>query len=180
MTTNFPEELDKALVRPGRVDMHVHFELPHRPEIIEMFMNMYKDLKETETNNSSKSQQGTSSGHGGYMNGSISPEPKMVEESKKTEANGTLYGKDSIPSAKELDELAEKFVNQVPEGKLSLAAIQGHLLKHKKDPRGAVEVAPAWVLQALKEEAEKDEEKSAEDAKDNLTQQGAKGTNWVR
>ncbi len=181
MTTNFPEELDKALVRPGRVDMHVHFELPHRPETIEMFMNMYKDLKETETlNHSSKPQQGTSSGHGGYMNGSISPEPKSLEQDKKTEANGTLYKKDSIPSAKELDELAEKFADQVPEGKLSLAAIQEHLLKHKKDPRGAVEVAPAWVVEALKEEAEKDEERAAEDAKNNPMQQGAKGTNWVR
>ena len=181
MTTNFPEDLDKALVRPGRVDMHVHFELPHRPEIVEMFMNMYKDLSETEMlTASSKSQQKPNPGHESHMNGNISPEPKNAKEGKKAEANGTLHSKASIPSVEELDELAEKFADQVPEGKLSLAAIQGHLLKHKKEPRRAVELAPAWVVEAFKEEVEKEDEKAVEDAKNNPVQYGAKGTNWIR
>ncbi|QKX62955.1 uncharacterized protein TRUGW13939_10123 [Talaromyces rugulosus] len=43
MTTNSPESLDKALVRPGRVDMHIRFELPSQEEMRELFLSMYKE-----------------------------------------------------------------------------------------------------------------------------------------
>lgn len=43
MTTNSPESLDKALVRPGRVDMHIRFELPSDEEMRELFLSMYKE-----------------------------------------------------------------------------------------------------------------------------------------
>ncbi|CRG88188.1 hypothetical protein PISL3812_05215 [Talaromyces islandicus] len=43
MTTNSPESLDKALVRPGRVDMHIRFELPSHEEMRELFLSMYKE-----------------------------------------------------------------------------------------------------------------------------------------
>lgn len=46
MTTNAPESLDKALVRPGRIDMHVEFELPSREELRELFVSMYSDIDE--------------------------------------------------------------------------------------------------------------------------------------
>ncbi|EEA18984.1 hypothetical protein TMatcc_010473 [Talaromyces marneffei ATCC 18224] len=43
MTTNSPESLDKALIRPGRVDMHIAFELPTRVDMQELFLSMYRD-----------------------------------------------------------------------------------------------------------------------------------------
>jgi chaperone BCS1 len=43
MTTNSPESLDKALVRPGRVDMHIRFDLPSQEEMRELFLSMYKE-----------------------------------------------------------------------------------------------------------------------------------------
>lgn len=43
MTTNSPESLDKALIRPGRVDMHIAFELPSKVEMRELFIAMYRD-----------------------------------------------------------------------------------------------------------------------------------------
>ena len=43
MTTNSPDSLDKALVRPGRVDLHAAFELPARTEVEELFLSMYGD-----------------------------------------------------------------------------------------------------------------------------------------
>ncbi|KAL2008938.1 hypothetical protein VTN00DRAFT_7132 [Thermoascus crustaceus] len=46
MTTNAPESLDRALVRPGRIDMHVEFELPSREELRELFVSMYSDIDE--------------------------------------------------------------------------------------------------------------------------------------
>ena len=42
MTSNKPEELDEALIRPGRVDMYVEFEYASHDQIRDMFMKMYK------------------------------------------------------------------------------------------------------------------------------------------
>jgi len=41
MTTNFPEKLDEALIRPGRVDMKIEFSLATREQIRELFIRMY-------------------------------------------------------------------------------------------------------------------------------------------
>jgi chaperone BCS1 len=41
MTTNTPEQLDAALIRPGRVDLQVAFTLATREQIQETFMRMY-------------------------------------------------------------------------------------------------------------------------------------------
>ncbi len=41
MTANQLGELDKALVRPGRVDMQFRFQLPRRPELEVCFLAMY-------------------------------------------------------------------------------------------------------------------------------------------
>lgn len=48
MTTNFPEKLDAALVRAGRVDMKVHLELATRTQIQELFVKMYGDVRDAE------------------------------------------------------------------------------------------------------------------------------------
>jgi len=43
MTTNHPERLDAALIRPGRVDQHVVFEKAVEQQISAMFLNFYPD-----------------------------------------------------------------------------------------------------------------------------------------
>lgn len=42
ITTNFPERIDKALIRPGRIDMIVHFKKCSRPVLIEMIRSFYE------------------------------------------------------------------------------------------------------------------------------------------
>lgn len=46
MTTNNPEMLDPALVRPGRVDMKVHLGNISRKSALEMFLRMFADSNE--------------------------------------------------------------------------------------------------------------------------------------
>ncbi|GKZ41521.1 hypothetical protein AbraIFM66951_010249 [Aspergillus brasiliensis] len=41
MTTNIPQQLDRALIRPGRVDLHIRFELPSREELKHLFLSLY-------------------------------------------------------------------------------------------------------------------------------------------
>lgn len=47
LTSNYPEKLDKALIRPGRIDLNIHFGFCSRNTIQEMFINFY-DLQENE------------------------------------------------------------------------------------------------------------------------------------
>jgi chaperone BCS1 len=44
MTTNAPQQLDRALIRPGRVDIHVRFELPSQEELRDLFLSLYSDM----------------------------------------------------------------------------------------------------------------------------------------
>jgi len=43
ITTNYPERLDKALIRPGRIDMKVHFGKMKAENIEEMFEYYYEE-----------------------------------------------------------------------------------------------------------------------------------------
>ncbi|KAL2219439.1 putative bcs1 AAA-type ATPase [Thermoascus aurantiacus ATCC 26904] len=112
MTTNSPESLDKALVRPGRVDMHVEFELPSREELRELFIRMYSDVDEA---------------------GELVAQPDIGLEN--------------------LEEMAGWFANALPEKKLSIAAVQGFLLRYKRDPMGAVEDVEMWAEETVKKMA---------------------------
>merc|ERR1712079_92603 len=42
ITTNYPEKLDKALIRPGRIDMKVHFSRMRGGDILDMFRHYFE------------------------------------------------------------------------------------------------------------------------------------------
>ncbi len=48
LTSNHPEKLDKALVRPGRIDLDIHFDKCTNETIIEMFTKFYTNFDSTE------------------------------------------------------------------------------------------------------------------------------------
>jgi ATP-dependent 26S proteasome regulatory subunit len=41
VTTNHPDELDQALIRPGRIDLNIHFTKASRHDIASMFQMWY-------------------------------------------------------------------------------------------------------------------------------------------
>lgn len=114
MTTNHPQLLDSALIRPGRVDMHITFELPSSVQVQELFLSIYRSSEATEANDSvdTKRQSGAK-----Y--------PHWVDNAA----------------------LARDFAAVLCEkgNRFSLAAIQGYLLRHKRDPAAAVAGAKYWL-----------------------------------
>jgi chaperone BCS1 len=137
MTTNYPEKLDSALIRPGRVDLQTKFTLATHEQIRAIFTRMYS------TDNGVKENQ-KKEGDGEHT-------------CKDCTHCSTKHGKSSSIAVElapeKLAELAEKFAQDLPDVTLSPAEIQGYLLMKKTDPDGAVAGAKEWkdkVLEAKK------------------------------
>jgi chaperone BCS1 len=179
MTTNRPEKLDEALIRPGRVDHQVAFGNATQTQIKELFERMYtNDLPRTTFIKSGASTI-------------ASPKPTSLQIIKEKEeiltppltpttathehANGSANGhalsnghavnghakmpngvivlgeKDNGEvSEEELRNIAKAFSVKVPDDMFSPAEIQGFLLKRKKDPRKALAEVENWV-ESMKE-----------------------------
>ena len=155
MTTNHPEKLDEALIRPGRVDHQVAFGNATQMQVKELFERMYtNDLPRTKLILSSPTPSvpapstSTTSTLPEKPNDKNDFTPPLTPT--KTSTNGpTTIEKPKNPdlslSTEQLSEEAGKFAKQVPDDMFSPAEIQGFLLKRKKDPRRAVLEVGTWV-----------------------------------
>ncbi|CAK7228663.1 hypothetical protein SCUCBS95973_006954 [Sporothrix curviconia] len=146
MTTNHVEKLDKALIRPGRVDMLVKFDRADRLMVQALFQSIFATLE-------GDSVPTNVGGGKGGKNGKNSR--------KKTEEDLAAIAAEKAAAAARLDALAEEFASIIPALTFSPAELQGFLLKHKRDPAGAVAGAAAWVTtaRAAQDKAEKRNER---------------------
>lgn len=124
MTTNHVEKLDKALIRPGRVDMQMKFALADTNSFKAIFRSIYGQFE-----NEQKHPKTTYSKEGVGFD---------IKKTKEAESARIRF-------------LAEKFASNFPADKFSLAEIQGYLLKHKNTPERAVEGVSEWCMQTLKD-----------------------------
>lgn len=108
MTSNFAERLDRALVRPGRIDKMIYLGNISRRSAELMFKRMYK---RDPTN----------------------PSAQALE----------AFGGD------ELEKLSLAFGGQVVDNTFTPAQLQGYLLNHRSDPRGAVDGLGAWMKEEI-------------------------------
>ncbi len=156
MTTNHPEKLDEALIRPGRVDMQVEFTLATRDQIRDIFIRMYSNEHDKVPKRRSRS---------GLMNGVLNPASNGSLNGSAKAVNA-INGINNINGINEINgvngyserlrKLAETFADRIPEGKFSPAEIQGFLLTRKKEPRRALEQVEEWkdaVLEAKEKKA---------------------------
>ncbi|KUI69495.1 putative mitochondrial chaperone BCS1-B [Cytospora mali] len=155
MTTNHIDKLDKALIRPGRVDMMVQFGLADAGMIVSIFKAIFAPLEGDDPE-------------------LITPKgasPRDVEEVMKRVAADSAR-RDEITV--KVEKLAEEFAKKVPAHEFSPAELQGLLLKNKRDPEGAVNAAEEWVIEKRKEKAVKQLEEAEEKRKKEEAQKKAK------
>jgi len=69
-------------------------------------------------------------------------------------------------SEDEISELAKRFAAAIPEDELSVAGLQGYLLKNKTRPRECVDEVPEWVIQERETREKLKKEKAEREAKE--------------
>ncbi|ELU44065.1 BCS1-like ATPase [Rhizoctonia solani AG-1 IA] len=163
-TTNHIERLDPALSRPGRMDVWVDFKNASRWQAEEIFKNFFPSKPPVTPEEE--------------------PTPEEAEEAeKKRLANRRRDTRALVPllDVEEISELAKRFAQHIPEDELSVASLQGYLLKNKTRPRECVDEVADWIIKEretkarLKREKEEKErlEKEEEEGKRRETRKGA-------
>jgi chaperone BCS1 len=131
MTTNHKEKLDSALIRPGRIDYQVQFSEATRGQIKALFFNFYKPVK-----------------HVGDGLLDVDVDVSVCSEESRLAALAA--------AERTLTLLGERFSALVPEGRYTMAQVQGVFMRYREDPGD--------MLKHLQEELDKiDQNGEAED-----------------
>ena len=133
-TTNKYSSLDPALCRPGRMDLHIEFNLASRFQAEELFKRFYAPSGSTVQDKDLIDLSEPASEKEG---------PSFVGVAHRTRAP-------ELPIER-VHALAAQFAEAIPERELSMASLQGFLMTHKTRPFGAVEEIGAWVEKELAE-----------------------------
>ncbi|KAI0907814.1 BCS1 N terminal-domain-containing protein [Ustulina deusta] len=141
MTTNHVDKLDKALIRPGRVDMVVEFGLADEYMITNIFRNIFAYLEGDDGPEADR-----------YVK--LTPEDREVAMDKRAKEQAAHDAK--------IEELAKLFTTKIPAHEFSPAELQGHLMKNKHNPQKAIDTAEEFVENTRKDHKEK-ELKAAEE-----------------
>lgn len=154
MTTNHLEKLDKALIRPGRVDMTVKFGLADTEMTAAIFSAIYAPYEgEVAPGSGPSAKQATPDSAA-----------QMTEEAEKAAAEAAKKREETTAR---VEVLAKEFAARIPPLEFSPAEIQGLLLRNKRDPEGVVDKVEEWMIQTRKDRKEK-EAKDAEKRKKEL------------
>ena len=169
MTTNHLEKLDKALIRPGRVDMTVKFDRADAGMISAIYRAIFAPIEGDDSPSSSSKAAGeppSSTSRALFqLESKLKPAALTPEEETKRAAAAAEAARQRAETVARVEALAARFADKIPSHEFSPAEIQGWLLKNKRDPEGAVEGADQWVVASRQEKKEK-ELKDAEEKRE--------------
>ena len=150
MTTNFPEKLDEALIRPGRVDMKVQFTNATRSQICELFTRMYSadtpaSLAPDQMNLSPISKVNGNVNHTKLHGSLLQPKSNKIGSVMTPPESPEQASTPTTPfSPSSIEGIATRFAECMPEDEFTPAEVQGFLLTRKKEPMKALEEVEAW------------------------------------
>ncbi|WWC63673.1 uncharacterized protein I303_106278 [Kwoniella dejecticola CBS 10117] len=121
-TTNWKDKIDPALSRNGRCDVWIEFTHATRAQAKDLFTHFYKNDNNPYPNS----------------NSACSPSP-LHNTGMAEERDLTAYDPSHLVS------LADAFAEAIPLHKVSVSALQGYLIRHKRKPAEAAEGVKAWV-----------------------------------
>ncbi|KAN0124883.1 P-loop containing nucleoside triphosphate hydrolase [Russula decolorans] len=148
-TTNHIERLDPALSIPGRMDVWVNFTNATKWQAEGIFKCFLLSSRPSASSSSPPSDEASSS--------SVDDSEKNPPDYRRKASSAHAV---SILEEAEIAQLAKRFADAIPEGELSVASLQGYLLKNKTRPRECVEEVAEWVLQEREARARTKEEVS--------------------
>jgi chaperone BCS1 len=148
-TTNHLDRLDAALSRPGRLDVWVGFANATQWQAEGIFKCFFPIAKKVTPVASTSTTSGDTS-------------QKNVPGSKRKKMGMAIC---PPLEEEELSDLAKKFAAAIPEDELSVASLQGYLLKNKSRPRECVDEAAAWVISERETREKLAREKTEREAK---------------
>ena len=109
----YPEKLDSALIRPGRVDLQIKFTLATRTQVEEIFRRMYSDEAD------GKKCDGSDTGEKKYA-----PEKNGIDDKRKKAATaGNKSPNFATLPPDQLTDMARQFADALPEAVFSPAEI---------------------------------------------------------
>ncbi|ORX33946.1 P-loop containing nucleoside triphosphate hydrolase protein [Kockovaella imperatae] len=123
-TTNHLEKIDDALSRPGRCDVWIPYANAIQSQAKELFLRFYEDSGEASN-------------------------PAAITDSPETE-KARPDGHVSLSPA-DLDDMATSFSKAIPNGQVSMSALQSYLMRFKRRPRAAMDSVSKWADQGFKQ-----------------------------
>ncbi|KAG8812079.1 hypothetical protein FRC17_002210, partial [Serendipita sp. 399] len=148
-TTNHIDRLDEALRRPGRMDVWINFKFATKYQAEGIFKCFFPSSDATSSATESE-----------------------VSDSTKTKRRH--YASMPVLSADELATLAKQFADNIPENELSVASLQGYLLKNKSRARECVAEVAEWVRTERETRERLKKEKEEKEAKEKVEAELAK------
>ncbi|TFY60670.1 hypothetical protein EVJ58_g5008 [Rhodofomes roseus] len=148
-TTNHYRALDPALCRPGRMDLHLEFKLASKDQAARLFYRFYSDTRDDGDDEALYHGEDDLGTHTlqGVAPLSPPPTPPPAEAMSAVDDAGTSSTRDSEDPGTETDlrQLAARFADPIPEGRFSMADLQGYLMLYKDKPEEGVEAVEKWV-----------------------------------
>ena len=166
-TTNDYAALDPALLRPGRLDLHIEFGLASEHQARELFKRFYTSSPDVpaEEDDEEEDESEKDPGHASRTNCPVRDSADSVPSTEDSQLLAIPEGVKSVYvgmtraghgfqlPTKKAAALAERFAATIPPHTFSMATLQGYLMAYKVRPYVAVEEAPAWVEKKMRENA---------------------------